>query len=77
MGPQGVIHSKAHNSKRPQAGWEQLNLNGNYACYQAPVSELGNPWWVFAGADVRGMGSSVFDQVAWQMVRLQPAPAAR
>ena len=72
MGPQGVIHSKAHNSKRPQAGWEQLNLNGNYACYQAPVSELGNPWWVFAGADVRGMGSSVFDQVAWQMVRLQP-----
>jgi hypothetical protein len=36
------------------------------------LSDLGNPWLVFVGAEVNEMGVGNLDQMAWQQVNIAP-----
>jgi LmbE family N-acetylglucosaminyl deacetylase len=70
-GQEGVIHWSAR-SRAARPGDHLAQMNGKYACAQASLSELGDPWVVFVGADVEENGLGILDQIAWQMVKIHP-----
>jgi LmbE family N-acetylglucosaminyl deacetylase len=70
-GQDGVVHWSAR-SRAARPGDHLAQLHGRYACAQASLSELGDPWSVFVGADVEETGLGILDQVAWQIVKIQP-----
>ena len=49
-------------------GWKKVTLSGRFACLQVSMAELGNPWLLFAGANVAEEGVGILDQAAWQMI---------
>jgi LmbE family N-acetylglucosaminyl deacetylase len=63
----GVVQRGARNIQRP-AGWHDTRLTGAYVCDQVSLAELGNPWVIFVGANVEGVGPELLDQIAWQAV---------
>jgi LmbE family N-acetylglucosaminyl deacetylase len=71
IGPDGVIHYAAQRG-HPRAGWHRATAVGHYVCDEVPPSELGHPWMVFVGAEVRGPEVGILDQVAWQLVTIEP-----
>ncbi len=52
---------------------------GQFACDKVSLAELGNPWEVFLGGEVRGpqvgVQFGVLDQFAWQLVTIEPVTA--
>jgi hypothetical protein len=54
-------------TKSTDPGGQVAKRSGVYVCVSIPLSELGDPWAVFAGATVVG-GGRVMDETAWQMI---------
>jgi LmbE family N-acetylglucosaminyl deacetylase len=73
FGSQDVVHSVARTGGNQRTGWKHATTSGNHVCYQVSMSELGNPGWIFVGADVEEMGVSIVDQTAWQEVTMNTA----
>jgi LmbE family N-acetylglucosaminyl deacetylase len=63
-----VVHSVARSGGTLRPGWQHATISGNHVCYQVSLSELGNPGWIFVGADVEELGFSIVDQTAWKEV---------
>ena len=72
FGAQGVRHSTARSGGRSQADGAEVAMTGRFACSQTSLSDLGNPGWVFTGANVGEFGISIVDQIAWEQVDLSP-----
>ncbi len=68
----GIIFYDAHTAAA-RSPWHPATRTGPYVCASVSLSELGNPWAVYMGANVVG-GGRIVDEVAWQMVIL---PGAR
>ena len=66
-GAQGVVDHVARNH-RGRTDWHRAQLAGEFICDQVGLSELGSPWLVAIGANVRELGVGTLDQIAWQMV---------
>lgn len=53
--------------------------NGRFFCDRVSLADLGNPWEVFLGGEVRGpqvgVQFGVLDQIAWQLVTIEPTPS--
>ena len=64
----GVLSYEARTGE-DQSGWKKATHSGVYTCAQVSLTELGNPWAVFVGADVEG-GGRLMDQTGWQMILL-------
>jgi N-acetyl-1-D-myo-inositol-2-amino-2-deoxy-alpha-D-glucopyranoside deacetylase len=72
VSPQGIVHHKFVN--RGPSNVTRIKLNGPYFCAEVPLSDLGDPWLVFVGANVEEIGVGILDQIAWQQVNIAPAP---
>jgi LmbE family N-acetylglucosaminyl deacetylase len=74
VGSQGVVHRtyKNHNGK----SGNHATLSGPYFCSSEALSDLGDPWLIFVGADVAEAGVGILDQIAWQQVNLEPGPGS-
>ncbi len=74
VGPQGVVHRIYKNHAAKNGG--RATLSGPYFCSSEALSDLGDPWLIFVGADVEEMGVGILDQIAWQQVNLEPGPGS-
>jgi LmbE family N-acetylglucosaminyl deacetylase len=54
-------------TKSTDLGGQVAKRSGVYVCVSIPLSDLGDPWAVYAGANVVG-GGRVMDETAWQMI---------
>ena len=63
------ILSYAARTGADQAGWKKAVRSGVYSCAQVRLTDLGNPWAIFVGADVEG-GGRIMDQTGWQLIYL-------
>ena len=70
VSPEDIVQYVASNHEL-QPGWKRLELAGKYACASFDRTELGDPWLLFLGANVREVGTGILDQVAWQAVTVQ------
>ena len=71
VGTQDVVRYQAQ-TRNKKPGWHPAALSGDLVCSQVSLSELGNPWIIFLGADVEEIGVGILDQVAWQSIYLEP-----
>jgi N-acetyl-1-D-myo-inositol-2-amino-2-deoxy-alpha-D-glucopyranoside deacetylase len=71
VNPQGIVHRSFKNHGASHA--DRVSLAGPSFCAEVALSELGNPWLVFVGAEVNEMGVGNLDQTAWQQVNIAPA----
>jgi N-acetyl-1-D-myo-inositol-2-amino-2-deoxy-alpha-D-glucopyranoside deacetylase len=69
---QGIVHHNFVN--RGPSNMTRVKLKGPYFCTEVPLSDLGDPWLVFVGANIEEIGVGILDQVAWQQVNITPSP---
>ncbi len=69
VGQDRIIHMVARN-RGLRKGWVRATLSGKYVCDKVSLTDLGDPWMLFLGADVMESGVGVLDQIAWQQVYL-------
>jgi len=74
VGPQGVVH-RTYKNHTDKSGYH-ATLSGPYFCSSEALSDLGDPWLIFVGADVAEAGVGILDQIAWQQVDLEPGPGS-
>ena len=56
-------------SHKPRPGEGQVTLHKDYACFQVPLLELGDPWAIHISVETQSPDANLpFDQTAWQMV---------
>ena len=73
IGEQKIVHHTASNQYL-EPGGHPVEFNQQYVCDQVGLSELGDPWALFVGANVKAPGKGLLDQIAWQIVYLEPIP---
>ena len=74
VGSQGVVH-RTYKNHTGQSGYH-ATLSGPYFCSSEILSDLGDPWLIFVGADVEELGVGILDQIAWQQVDVEPGPGS-
>jgi LmbE family N-acetylglucosaminyl deacetylase len=67
----GVVDYGAQREKT-KPGWHTAVLSGKYICDQISLADLHNPYAIFMGARTEGPAGLLLDQVAWQMVTINP-----
>lgn len=72
VSPQGIVHLSFEN--HGQSNVNRVILAGPYFCAEVSLSDIGNPWLVFVGADVEESGVGILDEIAWQQVNSTPKP---
>lgn len=74
VGSQGVVHRtyKNHTTRNEY----RTTLSSVYFCGSEALSDLGNPWLIFVGADVEEVGVGILDQIAWQQVNVEAGPGS-
>jgi len=72
VSPQGIVHLNFEN--HGPSNLKHVILAGPDFCAEVTLSDLGDPWLVFVGADVEEIGVGILDQIAWQQVNIAPAP---
>jgi LmbE family N-acetylglucosaminyl deacetylase len=74
VGSQGVVH-RTYKNHSGQSGYH-ATLSGPYFCSSEGLSDLGDPWLIFVGADVEEVGVGILDQIAWQQVDVELGPGS-
>lgn len=67
----GIRSYIAHTN--PKSGQATATRSGIYVCAQSNLTDLGDPWAIFLGAEVESPDANVpFDKTAWQMINIKP-----
>ena len=74
VGSQGVVH-RTYKNHTGQSGYH-ATLSGPYFCSSEALSDLGDPWLIFVGADVEEVVVGILDQIAWQQIDVEPSPGS-
>ncbi len=69
--PAGIVDYDAGTAAL-KAGWHPAVRSGRYVCDQIDPASLDNPYALYAAASATGPNNYLLDQVAWQMISVNP-----